>query len=124
MCQYCVKADSHIPCRSPAAPRICLSESEPLKATAGSWQGDGMGTAWERHGMCELASAVQRLHVGDLSAFGVFLLPRGVSGNVLSDAVSQCEKKQRLSWTRRSLLFWCKDTRACIIYSTTIMITI
>jgi hypothetical protein len=27
-------------------------------------------TAWERHGLCELASAVQRLHVGGLPAFG------------------------------------------------------
>jgi hypothetical protein len=46
----------------------------PLKAMAGSRQGDGMGTAWERHGMCELASAVPRRHVGDLPAFGLFLL--------------------------------------------------
>jgi hypothetical protein len=29
----------------------------PFKAMAGSWQGDGIGTAWERHGMRELASA-------------------------------------------------------------------
>jgi hypothetical protein len=31
-----------------------------------------MGKAWERHGMCELASAIQRRHVGDLPAFGNF----------------------------------------------------
>jgi hypothetical protein len=36
----------------------------PLKATAGS-----------RHGVCELASAVQRRHVGDLPKFGFFRLP-------------------------------------------------
>jgi hypothetical protein len=41
----------------------------PLKATAG-----------ERHGMCELASAVQRRHVDDLPVFGFFRLPRGVPG--------------------------------------------
>jgi hypothetical protein len=29
-----------------------------------------METAWERHGLCELASAVLRQHVGDLPAFG------------------------------------------------------
>jgi hypothetical protein len=29
-----------------------------------------MGAAWAWHGMCELALAVQRRHVGDLSAFG------------------------------------------------------
>jgi hypothetical protein len=53
---------------------------------AGSRQGDGMGTAWERHGMCELASAVQRRHVGDMPTFGLFLLPRGVPGGLLSEA--------------------------------------
>jgi hypothetical protein len=45
-----------------------------LKATAQS----GMDMAWERHGICELASAVQRRHVGYLPAFGFFQLPRGV----------------------------------------------
>jgi hypothetical protein len=58
----------------------------PLKAMAGSRQGDGMGKAWERYGMCELASAVQRRHVGDLPAFGLFLLPRRVPGSLLSEA--------------------------------------
>jgi hypothetical protein len=37
-----------------------------------------MRAAWERHGMYELASAVQRQHVGDLPDFGFFRLPRGV----------------------------------------------
>jgi hypothetical protein len=36
--------------------------------------------------MCELASAVQRRHVGDLPAFGFFRLPRGVPGSLLSEA--------------------------------------
>jgi hypothetical protein len=45
----------------------------PLKATAGSWQGRGRVTAWEQH-------------VGDLPAFGVFLLLRGVPGSLLSEA--------------------------------------
>jgi hypothetical protein len=49
------------------------------------WQGRGRVTAWERHGMCELALAVQRRHVGDLPAFGLFLLPRGVP-ETLSEA--------------------------------------
>jgi hypothetical protein len=30
----------------------------------------------------------------------------------------QCETERRLWWTRRSLLFWCKDMSACGIYST------
>jgi hypothetical protein len=38
-----------------------------LKATS---QGHGWVTAGERHGMSELASAVQKRHVGDLPAFG------------------------------------------------------
>jgi hypothetical protein len=35
--------------------------------------------------MCELASAIQRWHVGDLPAFGLLLLPRGVP-ELLSEA--------------------------------------
>jgi hypothetical protein len=34
------------------------------------WKRPLKATAWERHGMCELASAVLRRHVGDLPAFG------------------------------------------------------
>ena len=36
-------------------------------------------TAWARHGMCELTSAVSRRPVGDVTRFGFFRLPRGVS---------------------------------------------
>jgi hypothetical protein len=63
-------------------PRICLSESDLSRPR----QGRGRVTAWERHGMCKLASAVQRRHVGDLTAFGLLLLPRGVPGSLLSEA--------------------------------------
>jgi hypothetical protein len=48
--------------------RSALSENG--RVVAGSWEGRGRGTAWERHGMCELASAAHRRHVGDLPAFG------------------------------------------------------
>jgi hypothetical protein len=48
--------DSHMPCCSLAMPRICHSESDLSRP---------------RHGMCELASAVQRRHVGDLPAFDI-----------------------------------------------------
>jgi hypothetical protein len=30
----------------------------------------------------------------------------------------QCETERCLWWTRRRLLFWCKDVSACVIYST------
>jgi hypothetical protein len=40
-----------------------------------------MGMAWHGHGMCELASTVQRRHVGDLPAFGFFRLSRGFASN-------------------------------------------
>jgi hypothetical protein len=63
-------------------PRICLSESDLSRPR----QGDGMGTAWECYGMCELASAIQRRHVGNLPAFGIFLLPSGVPGSLSSEA--------------------------------------
>jgi hypothetical protein len=58
---------------------------------AGSWQGEGMGTAWERHGMCELASAVQRWHDGDLPTFGLFRLPRPVPGSLSEAYQSQMQ---------------------------------
>jgi hypothetical protein len=45
-----------------------------------------MRTAWERHGMCELASVVQRRHIDYLPPFSLFLLPRGVPGSLLSEA--------------------------------------
>jgi hypothetical protein len=75
-------------------PFPCHARNVFLKATsqchgrvvAGSRQGDGVGTAWERHGMCKLASVVQWRHVSDLPAFGFFLLPRGVPGSLLSEA--------------------------------------
>jgi hypothetical protein len=57
-----------------------------LKATS---QGHGTArhvAAWIWHVMIELASAVQRRHVGDLPAFGFFRLPRGVPRRLLSEA--------------------------------------
>jgi hypothetical protein len=63
------------PCHSPAIPRPYRSESDLSRPR--------LSAAWERHGMCELASAVQRRHVGDLPAFGFFRLPRGVPRSLL-----------------------------------------
>jgi hypothetical protein len=63
-------------------PRIRLSESDISR----SWQGSGRVTAWEQYGMCELESAVLTRHVGDLPAFGLFLLPRRVPGSLLPEA--------------------------------------
>jgi hypothetical protein len=54
-----------------------------LKATS---QGHGTVAGGERHGMCELASAVLIRHVGDLPAFGFFRIPRGIPGRLLSEA--------------------------------------
>jgi hypothetical protein len=65
-----------------AVPMPCHEYSF-LKATC---QGHGRVTAWERHGMCELASVVQRRHVGHLPAFSLFQLPRPVPGSLLSEA--------------------------------------
>jgi hypothetical protein len=50
-----------------------------LKATAQR----GMDAAWPWHGMCELASAAQRGHMGNLAAFGFFRLPHGVPRRLL-----------------------------------------
>jgi hypothetical protein len=53
-------------------PRICPSESDLSRPRH--------SVAWERHGMCELASAVQRWHVGELPAFGFFRRYRRMAG--------------------------------------------
>jgi hypothetical protein len=47
-------------------PRICRSESDLTRPR----HRRGMGPEWERNGMCELASAVHRRHVGEMHAFG------------------------------------------------------
>jgi hypothetical protein len=70
--------DSHMPCRARAMPRPCRSEID--------FSRPRYSAAWARHGMCELASAVQRRHVGDLLAFGFFQLPRGVPRRLLLEA--------------------------------------
>jgi hypothetical protein len=76
------KANSHIPCHEGF--RLCLSpfdlhsaavpvpchDHAILKATS-----QGHGTVRHGHGMCELASAIQRRHMGNLPAFGFFWLP-------------------------------------------------
>jgi hypothetical protein len=61
-----------------AMPQPCRSESD--------FSRPRHSAAWEYHGMCESASAVQRRHVGDLPAFGFFRLPRGVRRRLLSEA--------------------------------------
>jgi hypothetical protein len=45
-----------------------------------------MGTAWERH-------------VGDLPAFGVFQLPRGVAGTLLSEA---CQTQMQVASVKQT----------------------
>jgi hypothetical protein len=89
--------------------------------TACSWHGRGRVTACEQRGngmlaTCQL-SASFCYHAGVPRKFVIWSMP-------ISDAGGQCETKQRLSWTRRSVLFWCNGMCACIIYGTTIMITI
>jgi hypothetical protein len=58
--------DSHMPCRARAMPRPCRSESD----FSTPWHSAAWAGHW--HGMRELASAVQRRHVGYLPAFGFF----------------------------------------------------
>jgi hypothetical protein len=58
--------DSHMPCCSPAMPPTCSSESDLSRPR----QIRGRVAAGKWHGMCELASAAQRRHVGDLPTFG------------------------------------------------------
>jgi hypothetical protein len=67
--------DPHISCRARGVPMACHDHAV-LKATS-----QGHGT--ELHGTYELASAVQRRHVGDLPAFGYFRLASGVPRRLL-----------------------------------------
>jgi hypothetical protein len=78
--------DSHMPCRARAIPRPCRSVSDFTRPRHSA--------AWARHDMCELASAVQRRHVGDLSAFGFFRLPRVVTRRLLLSETYQSVKLQ------------------------------
>jgi hypothetical protein len=81
--------DTHMPCRVHAAPLPCHDHAVLKAASQGHGtlrHGHAMGTAWEWNGMCELASAIQRRHVGDLPAFSFFRLPRGVPRRLLSEA--------------------------------------
>jgi hypothetical protein len=79
--------DSHMSCRAHSAPVPCHDHAV-LKATS-----QGNGTARHGHGMCELASAVQRRHVGDLPAFGFLRLPHGVPRRLLSEAYQSVKCK-------------------------------
>jgi hypothetical protein len=108
-----IKANSHIPCHSLAMacqkgfrlcvshliytvrpclihtchavpmPRPCCSESDFSRP----WH----SAAWVRHGMCELASAIQRRNVGDLPPFSFFQLLRGDSRRLLPKAYQSVE---------------------------------
>jgi hypothetical protein len=49
----------------------------PRNATAGSRQGNGMGTAWERHGMCESALNLQ-FHSFNLHVFAACSQQRNI----------------------------------------------
>ena len=132
-----VKANSHIPYRAPAVPRPCrvakgldcLSHliytvrsclihtyrahavlrpccfrKRRLKATAQR----GMGTAWHvwinigcRKAACGRPAQVRLLTATTRSSTKVVI--------GISNTPGQCETKRRLSWTRRSWLFWCKN---------------
>jgi hypothetical protein len=78
-----------------------------------------MVTAWERLGMCELASAIQRRHVGDLPAFGLSLLPRGVPRSLLSKAYQSqmqvASVKQRNVCNRRGEAYYLGATKWVLV---------
>jgi len=74
------------------------SDHAVLKATS-----QDPGTA--RHGMCELTSAGEGRHVGDLPAFGFFRLPRGVLGRLPEALQSQMQVASLLNcWTSSSVI--------------------
>jgi hypothetical protein len=90
-----LKANSPIPCRSAKgldAPfpfdlhSAAVFDSHMPRRSESDFSRPRHSAAWAWHGMCELASAVQRRHVGDLPAFGFFRLQRGVPRTLLSEA--------------------------------------
>jgi hypothetical protein len=90
-------------CCARAVPRPCRSERyfSRLRHSA----------AWAWHGMCDLASAFQSLHVGDLPALGFFRLLRGLLRS-LSEAFgkSLCTYKCRWQWCPRASILTTKST--------------
>jgi hypothetical protein len=121
------------PCRSPAMPRICFSENDLSRP----WQSRGRIAAGWRHGNSMGTTlyvwiSIDRPETAFWRPTSVRLIPATTRSSrqfvirsiPISDKGDQCEMNQRLWWTRRSLLFWCKDMSACVIYSTKIVITI
>jgi hypothetical protein len=101
-----VKANSYIPCCSPAMPRICCSESELSRIRHSA--------AWERHGMCELTSAVLRRHVCDLPAFGEWWgHGRVAAGNGMGTA-----------WYVWIQLMWVRTVRSLFAFHTYVTYTL
>ena len=103
-------SDSHLPCHAHAVLRPCRSDSDfsrPRLSTARARHGHGM-TCVNYHQLsieglwasCPLSASSgyhAEFHEGRYQSIPI------------PDAGGQCETKQRLSWTRKSLLFWCKD---------------
>ena len=48
-------------------------------------------TAWARHGICELTSAVERRSLGDLASFGYFRLPCGIPRRLSSESQNEMQ---------------------------------
>ena len=72
-------------CHSVPMPRPCRAPTMPLwKRLLKTTAQHGIGTAWARHGMCELTSAVSRRTLGNMPRFGFFRLPRGHSRRLLT----------------------------------------
>jgi hypothetical protein len=90
-----LKADSHIPCHSPAMPQICLSESDLSRPR----QVRGRVTAWEQHGNGMLAICQRSSSFYYHAEFQEVCYQK--------HANLRCRwsvwNKQRMSWTRRSL---------------------
>jgi hypothetical protein len=130
------KADSHIACRSRAAPmpsrqgfRMCLSHLIYTVRPCLIHTCHAAPMPCYHHAV--LLKAMAQCRRDGLWAASLRLLPATTQSSTkivirsvrISDAGGQYET-QRSSWTKKSLLFWCKDVSACIICNTKIMITI
>ena len=127
-----LKADSHIACRAHAVPLRVQNVSFPFDLHGATVFDSQLPCraptmpffSWPRHSRCRETAcgrpASYRLLPATTRSSRKFV----IRSTLISDAGGQCETKQRLSQTRKSLLFCCKDMSACIIYSTKIMITI
>jgi hypothetical protein len=111
-CRSAKGLDSVFPIWFTQCGRVWLPHAMPFPCQATNmpfWNRPLTATAGERHGMCELASAVQRRHVGDLPAFGTDRVWKSRGRGTAWERHGMCESALTLSQNR------CPPCAACFV---------